>query len=130
MSRNWIALLKTGVIIFLLTAFVLGLVNTPMVSKLVIPSIYWPTQEFVNERQYVYAERSLFVIEHSLAQLDELLETPGALEGLGIDPNEAQFAKRKEIARRQRASEKRTYLEYKLARVRKQMDAANEGGAL
>lgn len=116
--------LKAGVLIVLLAVFVLGLVNTPGVAKRVIPGIFWTTQEFVNERQYVYAERSLFAIRHTLAFLDELIESPEAMKAQGIDSEEARFATRKELAREQRATEKRDFLEYKLARVRKNMDAA------
>ncbi|MFW5735220.1 MAG: hypothetical protein ACOCWR_09180 [Oceanidesulfovibrio sp.] len=118
MGAAWNTFLKAGVVVFLLAVFALGLVNTPTVAKTVVPQTFFGVQEFINERQFVYAERSLFDIHYTLAFLKELKETNGALDTLGITPEEAQMATLKEIARRKRAREKRDFLHDKLDRVR------------
>jgi hypothetical protein len=123
MARVRTILLQAGILVFLLTVLVLGTVNTPNVAKRVIPETFFGVQEFINERQVVYAERSLFDIRHTLSFLEELAERPEGFAELGITEAEAEMATMKEIARRKRAHEKRDFLRYKLDRVRQEKHA-------
>jgi hypothetical protein len=123
MSLSKDTILKLGTTVFLIIAFVLGFINSPDIAKVVMPNHFWSTREYWNQRQHIYAERSVDYVNETIEFLQDLRENPEMLERMGLHPESVFFAIRKETARSFRAMEKKESLSYTLARIREKQNA-------
>ncbi|QJT09049.1 hypothetical protein [Oceanidesulfovibrio marinus] len=126
MSKRRTILLKAGVIIFLLTVFFLGMVNSPKMAKRVIPETFWGGQTYSSHRQLVYSERTATMVNATMAYIDELRQQPETLRRLGITLEQLNTAEGKEIARMELAKEKMRFMTYKFERMQREYNKVME----
>lgn len=117
MNKRRTILLKAGVLVFLLTVFFLGMVNSPKMAKRVIPETFWGGQAYWTHCQLVYSERSATMVNATQAFIAELEQQPEAMRRLGVTPEQLTIAKGKEVARLELAKEKMRFLTYKFERL-------------